>query len=110
MRFTPLKSAAEARRESTVARLKARLEALDTEARQRLDLSPERDLSPCNRPVTLRKWSHTYHFAANEPSDVHLLKLLSYTPDPRLFDVTEWLRNVARAGHRISVSMTQRLP
>lgn len=110
MTFTPPKTAGDLRREATVAKLKAQLEALDAETKQRVNLSPDRDLSPCNRPVTLRKWSHTYHFAANEPSDVHLLKLLSYTPDPRLFDVTEWLRNVARAGHRISVSMTQRLP
>jgi hypothetical protein len=110
MTFTPPKSAGDRRREATVAKLKAQLEALDAEARQRLNLSPERDLTPSNRPTTLRKWSHTYHFAANEPSDSHMLKLMQYTPDPRFFDVVEWLKNVAQSGHRITVSMTQRLP
>lgn len=69
------------------------------------DFTEDCSLLKVVRPI--RKWRHSYHYAANEPVEPTVLRRtmeIAATVAP-LFDVNSWLKTVAQPGARIQIEV-----
>jgi len=102
----PDKTNAEMKMEAKIAALRAEISALQA---AKLASTPRDDMAENQRANVspIRRVIHRYHYSgvdADFPRSV-LEVMAQVVP---FFDITEWLRNTAKPGHRITLQIQQR--